>query len=156
MKPTFDHSVNVLVAAFFNETLVHGHPCGCAFGNLVAHKLGLKVHRVDDDSAAWTKNNSYADHSAFDWYQAIAPGKVHSGNPLKGAEQIYSVGYTISEAAMIEEAFERPTRTNLCTVRIGTEEDVFEGLMNVIDVLADIHGIDLTVKEEAKKLFVKV
>ena len=54
-------------------------------------------------------------------------------------------GYSVDELARIEFAFE--------SVPLG-EDRMFKGLMAVVDVLSDIHGVDLSVKEESKMLFV--
>ncbi len=43
-----------------------------------------------------------------------------------------------------------------CVVGNLINDWMFNGLMAVVDVLADIHGINLEAKEEAKKLFIKV
>jgi hypothetical protein len=60
-------------------------------------------------------------------------------------------GYSVHEIHQIEYAFE-----NAPYQGDDTEEWMFNGLMAVVDVLAEIHGIDLTAKEEAKKLFVRI
>jgi hypothetical protein len=66
-------------------------------------------------------------------------------------KHINATGYSVHEIHQIEYAFE-----NAPYQGDDTEEWMFNGLMAVVDVLAEIHGIDLTAKEEAKKLFVKI
>lgn len=39
----FNHSVNVLVKAYLNNTLAHSTCYACAVGNLVADGIGTKV-----------------------------------------------------------------------------------------------------------------
>jgi hypothetical protein len=62
--------------------------------------------------------------------------------------EIDSTGYSVKDLAKIEFAFETAQKGN-------TEDDwMFNGLMAVIDVLAEIHNIDLITVKEAKELFV--
>lgn len=66
----------------------------------------------------------------------------------EGVRQIEATGYTAGQLADVELAFE--------TAAEGfTEEAEFAGLMAVVDVLADIHGIDLATAEASKLLFIK-
>lgn len=62
---------------------------------------------------------------------------------------IDQTGYSEVELAKIEFAFESADEGST------EDENMFNGLMAVVDVLAEIHGVDLTSKEQAKKLFVK-
>ena len=66
---------------------------------------------------------------------------------MKNSTQAEATGYTIYQLNAIERAFEGVDE--LATDRM------FLGLMAVVDVLAEIHGIDLKQREEAKLLFVK-
>jgi hypothetical protein len=84
------------------------------------------------------------------WMNVFRDGEVQYSNYNgKSKELIDSTGYTVYELARIEEAFEDVDSN--CT----NDEWMFNGLMAVIEVLAEIHGIDLKQKEEAKALFVK-
>lgn len=134
----FHHSVNVLVKAYLNNTLEHSNCRACAVGNLITG------NGYDLKSTGW-KNDA--------WLSLISERR---GFPIpfafdkKEAErQVYATGYTLEELDKIEYAFEKSPHG-------GTEESwMFNGLMAVVDVLSQIHGVDLSVKEEAKKLFVK-
>lgn len=68
--------------------------------------------------------------------------------------QVDRTGYSVNELAKIEYAFETAPRN--CDYEDHLNDEwMFNGLMAVVDVLADIHGIDLAEKESAKALFVK-
>lgn len=144
----FNHTVNVLVQAYLNDTLVQGHPCGCAIGNLIAACNGHKV--INNQPIMWQDSSV---GSGFDWYEVLFPGKIYRspGDITLGVLQIKSTGYSIPEIRLIEEAFES-TREGCKT---STNESIFAGLMATVNVLAAIHNIDLTVREEAKLLFAK-
>ena len=153
----FHHSVNVLVKAYLNDTLESRNCYACACGNLIAEAQGIKFKKQ-----RWHNLNVKWDIEDEDYY----PGSNGACNGIGGwgaiildnepnelgAKQIESTGYTIEELKRIENAFEKPNRSTLTK---ATDETVFKGLMNVVDILADIHGIDLETKEETKKLFKK-
>jgi hypothetical protein len=135
----FNHTVNVLVQAYFNETLRHCDCSACAVGNIiVANGHALPYNTIT--ATQWLKyilsNVRGIRDTPDDETEAIA--------------QISVTGYSPSELSRIEAAFEN------CPVAITADQHMFNGLMAVVDVLADIHGINLEAKEEAKKLFVKV
>jgi hypothetical protein len=48
-RPTFEQTVDVLVKAYLNDTLVHGNCCACVVGNLCAHAIGTRVIKIDHD-----------------------------------------------------------------------------------------------------------
>lgn len=157
MKPTFENSVNVLVQAYLSDTLLHGNCYACAVGNLVAAGMGYSFVRTKglnyfaDDCYKLTWNvtgGDYDDSFHAGWYSHVR-GWVSSRDKTQGMLEVQSVGYTINELNRIETAFERATRGN------SDDEWMFNGLMAVVDVLAEIHGINLEQKEEAKLLFVK-
>lgn len=134
----FNHSVSVLVQAYLNDTLEHGDCTACVVGNLIKAS-GYKLEKdYRDTETYWLRYIEYKHRGWFGQYDfRIA------------LEQIASTGYTSAELDVIERAFEKAP--------IGNSEDdwMFNGLMAVVDVLAEIHGIDLKQKEEAKALFVR-
>jgi hypothetical protein len=153
-RPTFSETVDVLVKAYLNDTLIQGSPCGCAIGNLIADKLGKKVNIVD--SRSYEANWDGDDREAFDWFLRLRPGRVIKQKDLvpdfnNGDRLIRLTGYTLQEVGRIEYAFE----DNDDSFRYNSDSARFQGLMRVVEVLADIHGIDLQTKESAKLLFVK-
>lgn len=138
MKPTFEKTVDVLVKAYLNNTLEHGNCQACAVGNMVAAACGYTYHE-DELRQRWIEK------SGASWQNLVLAPDLSTALRNEAVFEIESTGYTILELSNIEKAFE----TNKST-------DGFLGLMAVVDVLAEIHGIDLTVKEEAKLLFVKL
>lgn len=169
MKATFDHSVNVLVKAYLDGTLLHGNCYTCAVGNLVAD--GLKCGFVQGGAKGnlrWDNNMPYpGDDSRINlvgWGAVFSTDRYGSSWDNRGGrkvqrintnnleaplakQQIESTGYHWTDLARIEKAFE--------SVDKRKKDRMFNGLMAVVDVLAEIHNIDLTAKESAKKLFVK-
>jgi len=152
----FNHTVDVLVKAYLNDTLIQGSPCGCAIGNLIAHSLGKKVQITDAREFEGNWDGDVA--TPYDWFGVLRPGRL-SGITLNtidkknGAFQLSIIGYSVIEIGRIESAFEEHEGS---FYNYNTDSSRFDGLMRVVDVLAEIHGIDLTAKEEAKLLFVKV
>lgn len=156
MKPTFEKTVNVLVQAYLNDTLKHGDCCACAVGNIIAASIGCEMVKPREhvkSSFEWAKNGVY--------YEPIWPAVFASDrygkqerHPKKYRgmykKQIDITGYDWRELAKIEKAFE-----SVCRFFSSEDEIMFNGLMAVVDVLADIHGIDLSQKEQAKLLFQK-
>lgn len=134
----FHHTIGVLVKAYLNNTLERGHDCACAVGNLVADACGYSGIEWE---AAW-----------FDVYVC----KVKWEDSLALAkEQIESTGYSVKEIIKIEKAFEKAEWARDEKGWIDDEASMFNSLVAVVDVLAEIHGIDLSTLEETKKLFVK-
>jgi hypothetical protein len=155
MKPTFEHTVNVLVNAYLNDELEHRVCTACAVGNIVAAALGTKPALAGTCQATHTKHDNYhfADGTLMSWWT----DGIGQNSP---SSQQASTGYRIDELNRIEVAFEmaegRPDFNGRLTPGFTTDETwMFNGLMAVVDVLADIHGVDLSVKENAKLLFVK-
>ena len=157
MKATFENSVNVLVKAYFNDTLQHGSCSACAVGNLIADSMGFTFEKMDRDIDGFLMWDQY-DHAVNlcrpNW-QLVFQTSPRGNNRInetsyKGDSkiQIDSTGYTWRQLAIIEYKFERATGNT-------KDERMFNGLMAVVDVLAEIHGVSLEVKESAKLQFVK-
>jgi hypothetical protein len=163
MKPSFEKTVDILVKAYLNDTLEHGNCYACAVGNLVADSLQYKIvpytspSRRRSLSFKWegsSVGNDYPGQSGWATvfctngaHQELRPEAYHAIPSAK--EQIDATGYTWRELAKIEFAFERGQYSD------ESNDEMFNGLMAVVEVLADIHGIALEQKEEAKLLFVK-
>lgn len=171
----FNHTVNVLVKAYLEGTLEHGNCYACAVGNIVAESTG-KVFIRDEATpteafygyrSLYWDGCEYPAHggSTGGWGQVFTTqesddddleyvdGKVQEIDLrfFKGEakKQIMSTGYSVEDLAKIEFAFET------CKWSSDAEERMFNGLMAVVDVLANIHGISLEQKSEAKAMFVK-
>jgi len=136
----FSHTVNILVKAFLNDTLIQDNCGACAVGNIVGGEAWryLFVTPPDGDQYFYKDDDSY-----------LGENTIHiRAMRERGRKLIAESGYELMEMARIENAFEKSEGEDKA-------DRMFNGLMNVVDVLADIHGIDLKAKEEAKLLFVK-
>lgn len=155
----FNHSVGVLVQAYFDGTLEHGNCYACAVGNMVAAGLGVRVvkdHGSFIRNIRWDNGEDYP-AGGFNEFNENGWGALFATTDRRQEidekflqskrvqEQISATGYSWRELARIEFAFESVDRRR--------KDKMFNGLMAVVDVLADIHGIDLQSKEEAKALF---
>lgn len=134
MKATFENSVDVLVSAYLHDELEHGDCAACAVGNLVKAQCGT------------------FDSSSFNWYDFAIVKRRNSAlysekNIQFAKDQIKATGYTIKQIIAIENAFERASPCG---------DYMFNGLMAVVDVLADIHQVDLSTKESAVLQFSEI
>lgn len=150
-RPTFNETVDVLVRAYLNDELAHSFCSACAVGNIVAHAIGTKPKRgTDFEFDNVFENGEYA----AAWYDTLN----YMGWEI-GLRQIEATGYTKNELRLIERAFEsadgKPEMDGMWRGKKTDPVWMFNGLMAVVDVLAEIHGVDLSVKESARSLFVK-
>ena len=137
----FNETISILVKAYLNDTLRHGDCAACAVGNLVSYG-----DKSTESSRIIKWFNVFGTmRTATYCRQFEAPHNYHT----EAKEVIDSTGYTWPELAKIEYAFE--------SAPIGNNDDewMFNGLMSVVDVLAEIHGIDLETTEKAKLQFVR-
>lgn len=153
MKATFENSISVLVKAFFDDTLQHGNCYACAIGNLVASANGFKYVPCIDEKyqrlALDVNKGRYLKHNPNEgiggnWFDG-ARWTDHAND--KAIQEMESIGYSWTEINRIERAFETAEMDG---------DYMFNGLMAVVDVLADIHGVDLTTKETAIGQFKEV
>ena len=146
MKATFEHSVDVLVKAYLNGTLLHGYCSACAVGNLCANAMGYQMQPTKH-AFEWISNFGGRRFPLWDEvFISTAPNhqERHTSQYYGEAKkQIDSTGYTWDQLADIEKSFESANDYE------GTDTAMFNGLMAVLDVLAEIHGVDLTVKQNA-------
>lgn len=160
MKPTFDHTVSILVQAYLNDELAHKTCSACAVGNIVAAAIGTKPKRNSEYDTVEFDNHFFDNgapaHGA--WYDTITGHKT----TITGLQQVAATGYSIEELYKIERAFENApgdkydNTIGFCRGRCTEPEWMFNGLIAVVDVLAEIHGVNLEVKENAKLQFIKV
>lgn len=136
-KEQFDWALGVLVKAYFNDELKKEDCRKCAVGSLVKEACDYAgkwrghwaaIHMVDME----TKEQIF--------FSEGVQGRYDSQQGLK---QIEATGYTWQETAKIELAFEN-----------GGEE-MFDGLMSVVDCLIEIHEGNEKDKVEAKEMFVR-
>lgn len=155
MKASFENSVSVLVRAYMSDELVHGVCSACAVGNLIAHSIGTRP-RLEHPSIPRFSHHEFDDGTKTFWRYVFMTGEY--GQDINASEytgdakvQIDATGYTWQELAKIEKAFE------CAEGRYGSKDAwMFNGLMAVVDVLAEIHGIDLSTKEAAIGQFKEV
>ena len=142
-------TVDILVQAYMNDTLIHGSCSACAVGNLVSANMGIKFIRnkrgnpywENDIEPKWDLVHMYSGSS-----QLVNP-KAYENEAKK---QIDATGYTWQQTAEIEKAFESAPYGN------SDDEWMFNGLMAVIDVLDEIHEVnDSEITKNTKSLFVK-
>lgn len=147
-KELFHDTVGILVRAYMNDTLRHGDCAACAVGNIVAHRMGLSIvpdpEYVEEPQPfmMWS-NGEYPNKG---WYQVTRAKSGYSENAMR---QILASGYRPAHLRLIEYRFEKadPGRSS--------DQWMFNGLMAVVDVLCEIHGMNETEKQESKALFVK-
>lgn len=142
----FEHTIGVLVKAYFEGTLEHGNCAACAVGNIVGacgFPQDVPAYMWDDCPTAlhWKKV-----FYTSDWGRQVINknGYTHHAKTV-----IDATGYSWEELARIEFAFETAPKGE------SSDDWMFNGLMAVVEVLAEIHNIDLATREETKKLFVK-
>jgi hypothetical protein len=157
-RKKFDETVAILVKAYLDDTLLHGDCVACAVGNIVAAKKNLAIIRdPEHGDLVWSNLQRPV------WFDIMVMGKVYERRLIddnmyeQSMREINYTGYTAEELARIEFAFETADADPEADFFAPDNDPIwmFNGLMAVVDVLAEIHGIDLTTKEESKKLFVK-
>lgn len=148
-KEKFHETVAILVAAYMNDTLRHGDCAACAVGNIVAARMGLRI--VQDPSyidcnqkfMMWS-NGEYPNEG---WFQVT---RAYEGFSQRAIEQIEASSYTAQQLRQIEKSFESANFVS------SYDDYILNGLIAVVDVLCEIHGMNEVDKKEAKELFVKV
>lgn len=128
METSFEKSVDILAKAYLNDTLKHLQCSKCAVGNLLQ---GYGVKNPANWMSVICKNRNFK--------FLVYPDTLEAGY-----EELSVLNYTIDQIDKIEKIFE-----SHCS------EDNFKALMAIVDYLAEIHNVDLSIKEEAKKMFVK-
>jgi len=150
----FHETVGILVNAYLNDTLVHKACTACAVGNIVSHHLGgLRLKDESDNTLIGVSNEEWSNGLRAQWWSKIRCPDIE--NSL-GEYQIDATGYTLEQLDSIEYAFENVDEPEVKGM-YWCRDDAYmlRGLMAVVDVLAEIHEIDLSVKESVKLLFVK-
>jgi hypothetical protein len=146
----YHKTVDILVQAYFNDTLEHGNYCGCAVGNMIAANCGINLtRRREFAEVQWNGDGSGGKH----WFELVKYGGGHEIDTELAMSQINKTGYTLSEVLKIEEAFE-----SAGFAFYDDDEDtlMFNGLMAVIEVLDQIHqNTDEQLTKTSKQKFVK-
>jgi len=142
----YHKTVDILVEAYFNDTLENLNVCGCAVGNLVAHHMNYEIIKDAYGSISW-KDQSYPNEMGWATVHCIRIVNMENYTGL-AKEQIDSTGYKPSETMKIEQAFE--------SGYLG-KDPMFNALCAVIDTLDEIHeNTDTAISNTSKQKFVKV
>jgi hypothetical protein len=161
-REKFFDTVGILVEAYLNGVLMHGDCAACAVGNIISAKLGCKITSFDNEFGepfyAWKRGGHRLTPLWGMVFVTGATGPVLNPKAYMGncKLQIDASGYSWQDLARIESAFERAANYNNEGELLNDREDaVFNGLLAVVDVLSEIHHLDLSTREEAKLMFVK-
>jgi hypothetical protein len=170
-KQLFDQTVSDLVTAYISNELRHGECSACAVGNILkrfAKDLLIPNYSIwsclfvtktsfgKQTQLIAKSDNEYIRHgltiekiSLTEEYLTPSSRFNAMVNKACANRLIEASGYTMEELARVELAFE--------TAPVGESDDewMFNGLMAVVDVLADINGISLEEREESKLMFVR-
>lgn len=160
-KELFNETVAILANAYMKDLLVAGNCCACAVGNIIASRKGYQFTEdvpKNIQKPQWL-NVPYPGgnpETGIGWGAAFCTtlgSQIINERMLQNEvviDQIKSTGYDWLDLAKIEYAFE------LSNLRPSVDSDhMFNGLMAVVDVLCEIHGMNETEKQESKALFVK-
>lgn len=146
----YQRTIGILKIAFIKNTLVNNNACACAGGHLVAAALGYDIRMVEEykyDTNQigyyWFENGIQLPYPSRNeqqvpvgWFGLYSISGASFNDFYKGEvkKQVEATGYTYLELLRIEEAFESHIGNN-------PEELIFYGLLNVLDVLGEIHEL---------------
>jgi hypothetical protein len=144
IKPElYQRTIDILVDAYFNDTLKHGSCAACAVGNIISATNGIEIGKGTEGEPVWVGAET-------SWYVELCVPTYVDAISESVKVQVVNTGYSILDLVKIEDAFEAAEYT--------TDADtwMFDGLMNVIDVLDEIHqNKDTVTTSDAKKRFRK-
>ena len=139
----YKKTVDILVAAYFNDTLEHGNCYACAVGNIIAGNCGYGFIKMEKNDVVAPLFNVYTGCGKLYWdrdndinnnpLQKMTGGHFMELATTKQWEFIRKTGYSGGELARIEHAFESQNKGT------KSDEEMFNGLMAVINVLDEIH-----------------
>lgn len=166
-KEKFHDTVAILVRAYMNDTLKHMDCSACAVGNIIAAKLNCTIERNPEqgNDLLWKRGTAWLEPIWSRLFFTPQPQAKQRKWPKRNKGyikmQVDASGYTWQELALIERAFEGceiPLHDNtLGRLKFNIDDDQYmlNGLMAVVDVLCEIHGMNETEKQEAKLMFAK-
>lgn len=157
----YHKTVDILVQAYFNDTLQHGNCFACAVGNIVAANCGIKFQLMARENKRFydmiVKPLTWEGYG-IDIKKTITYFAHDNGEyPQELSYQIIKSGYSFKELNQIEQAFESAVSLSY-EPKFGQTDDeaMFNGLMNVIDALDEIHeNKDEATTQSSKKKFTK-
>lgn len=132
----YHKTVDILVQAYFNDTLAHSDCSACAVGNIVAANTGIVFEKCKYSGSFYWKDNEgpfwgNLFHTDSDTKEQIFDGAYLIDE--KVLCEIKSTGYNVYDLMKIEYAFETALKGK------SSDEWMFNGLMAVIEVLDQIH-----------------
>ncbi len=161
LKPElYNKTVDILVQAYFNDTLEHGNCYACAVGNMIAANCGYEfvdfkrpltggnIH-TGIGHLFWDKNNNFEDNPVGSLTHIGSQRLFGKQISQQFHDHVNSTGYTFDELCQIEDAFEEGNWEN-------SKDLMFEGLLNVVSALDIIHqNNDTQVTQYSKSKFIK-
>lgn len=130
----FHRTVKYLIKALLNDTFDYGNCYACAVGHIVAGSMGLKVVKAYYESFKWVDIKGKEIQSLWGW--VFCGGHIWHIDHKEGLKQLNSTGYSVGQLMQFEQEF-----------RIGSkrkqDEDLYAGVIAVIEVLHEIHQEDL-------------
>lgn len=131
----YNKTVDILYKAYFDDTLEHSNCAACAVGNIIAARNNYKVMK---GYTCWRGQNDLLVSTSWDNVFFTGYGKQVMYRALykdDARREIDSTGYELDELAKIEFAFES------CEWLCSPDEYMFNGLVAVLDALAQIHEV---------------
>lgn len=154
----YNKTVDILVQAYFDNTLEHQNCFACAIGNLICSANGFSFQKKGEYicmnhcvTLGWKEIDEWYNNSSTGFQKIWAkfyrnPKEIHG--EIK--ESVEKTGYCFDELLEIEKAFESVQNVN------SDDEYMFNGLMAVIEVLDEIHqNKDEKITKETKQKFNK-
>lgn len=154
----YQRTVDILVDAYFNDTLEHGNCYACAVGNMIAGNCNYDIADTGKPWKVWLSNQFQVSNPKREGWASVFMTDYNIGKQVKkyynynheAKRQIDSTGYSLDQLAKVEYAFEMADKG------ASQEDYMFNGLMAVIDVLDIIHeNTDAAAIQSTKKRFVK-
>jgi len=132
----------ILFNAYFNGTLQHANCAACAVGNIIANNMGIKIIPDTSFGLSW---EGYNPDEISAWARLLTFDKWSN----TAVKMIESTGYTQNELTRIEYAFEGVRYKNWYKPN-NIEDNMFNGLVAVLDVLKGIHELDSVEPEKER------
>lgn len=149
----YDKTVKVLYDAYFNDTLEHGDCAACVVGNIckeaslitgiprrawwrlfvTTRSLGIPSQAIALPGEILASNGYMPARSVPALDTTYTDAQISSRILEEALRLVEATGYTVSELAQIEYAFESAPGGD------SDEDHMFNGLVNVLEVLNSIH-----------------
>lgn len=127
----YQKTVDILVKAYFDDTLIHGDCYACAVGNIIAGNCGftygeneysvMHCDALKKKGLSWNEWLNYPNFFIRDSQNMSAEER----------DMVARTGYSFQELCSIESAFEDEVDTK--------GDEMFNGLMAVVEALDKIH-----------------